>query len=81
MKIHELLCVQILQIGNFIIMHLAQPEMLLSKVNIIKEGSGKLLQFIIGIKLKNQKSLKSKKICFLLEKQEIKLFWLDCLLN
>ena len=63
MKIHELLCVQILQIGNFIIMHLAQPEMLLSKVNIIKEGSGKLLQFIIGIKLQNQKSLESKKIC------------------
>ena len=74
MKIHELLCVQILQIGNFIIMHLAQPEMLLSKVNIIKEGSGKLLQFIIGIKLKNQKSLENKKICFLREKQEIKLF-------
>ena len=76
MKIHELLCVQILQIGNFIIMHLAQPEMLLSRVNIIKEGSGKLLQFIIGIKLKNQKSHESKKICkvFFLKNKKLNCF-------
>ena len=55
-------------------MHLAQPEMLLSKVNIIKEGSGKLLQFIIGIKLKNQKSLESKKSVFFLKNKKLNCF-------